>query len=124
MSQPPQPLVLADAEGPVLTVTINRLEKRNATNAEVLCRLYDAWIRLDQGDSLRVAILTGWGNTFCAWMDLAEIGRLRAGVRDNELRGPAAPPGQLRGGGGDAANRRGHPGPASLRTGTDQPCDT
>ena len=84
MSQPPQPLVLVDAEGPVLTVTINRPEKRNATNAEVLCRLYDAWIRLDQDDSLRVAILTGRGNTFCAGMDLAEIGRLRAGVRDNE----------------------------------------
>src|SRR5664280_299143 len=36
----PEPLVLVDADGPVLTVTINRPEKRNATNAEVLCRLY------------------------------------------------------------------------------------
>jgi enoyl-CoA hydratase len=68
----------------VLTVTINRPEKRNATNSEVLCRLYDAWTRLDHDDSLRVAILTGRGSTFCAGMDLAEIGRLRAGVRDNE----------------------------------------
>src|ERR1700734_550848 len=37
-----EPLVLVDADGPVLTVTLNRPEKRNATNAEVLCRLYDA----------------------------------------------------------------------------------
>jgi enoyl-CoA hydratase len=80
----PEPLVLADADGPVLTVTINRPDKRNATNAEVLCRLYDAWVRLDEDDSLRVAILTGRGSTFCAGMDLAEIGRLRAGVRDDE----------------------------------------
>jgi len=80
----PEPLVLVDADGPVLTVTINRPEKRNATNAEVLCRLYDAWVRLDQDDSLRVAILTGKGSTFCAGMDLAEILRLREGVRDNE----------------------------------------
>jgi enoyl-CoA hydratase len=77
------PLVLVEAEGPVLTVTINRPEKRNATNAEVICRLYDAWVRLDTDDSLRVAILTGRGSTFCAGMDLAEIGRLRSGVRDN-----------------------------------------
>ncbi|SHN45158.1 crotonase/enoyl-CoA hydratase family protein [Cryptosporangium aurantiacum] len=78
------PLVLVDADGPVLTVTINRPEKRNATNAEVLCRLLDAWKLLDADDSLRVAILTGRGPTFCAGMDLAEIGRLRSGVRDNE----------------------------------------
>lgn len=79
-----EPLVLAEADGPILTVTINRPEKKNAANAEVLCRLYDAWVRLDEDDSLRVAILTGKGDTFCAGMDLAEIGRLRQGVVDNE----------------------------------------
>ncbi|OHV36622.1 MULTISPECIES: crotonase/enoyl-CoA hydratase family protein [Pseudofrankia] len=85
MSEPgTEPVVLVEADGPVLTVTLNRPEKRNATNAEVLCRLYDAWRRLDEDDTLRVAILTGRGGTFCAGMDLAEIGRLRAGVRDNE----------------------------------------
>jgi enoyl-CoA hydratase len=31
-----------------------------------------------------VGILTGRGNTFCAGMDLAEIGKLRSGVSDNE----------------------------------------
>lgn len=79
-----EPLVLVEADGPILTVTINRPEKKNAANAEVLCRLYDAWVRLDTDDDLRVAILTGRGDTFCAGMDLAEIGRLRAGVIDNE----------------------------------------
>jgi enoyl-CoA hydratase len=79
-----EPLVLVEAEGPVLVVTINRPEKKNAANAEVLCRLYDAWVRLDTDDDLRVAILTGKGDTFCAGMDLAEIGRLREGIVDNE----------------------------------------
>src|ERR1700722_15801006 len=79
-----EPLVVVEAEGPVLTVSINRPEKRNAANAEVLCRLFDAWVRLDSDDSLRVSILTGRGPTFCAGMDLAELGRLREGVRDNE----------------------------------------
>jgi enoyl-CoA hydratase len=76
--------VLVEADGAVLTVTLNRPEKRNATNAEVLCRLHDAWRRLDEDDTLRVAILTGKGNTFCAGMDLNDIIRLRQGVRDNE----------------------------------------
>jgi enoyl-CoA hydratase len=79
-----EPLVLVEADGPVLVVTLNRPEKRNATNAEVLCRLYDAWVRLDGDPALRVGVLTGRGPTFCAGMDLAEIGRLREGVADNE----------------------------------------
>jgi enoyl-CoA hydratase len=79
-----EPLVIVEAEGPVLSVTLNRPEKRNATNAEVLCRLFDAWVRLDTDPSLRVGILTGKGSTFCAGMDLAEIGRLNSGVADNQ----------------------------------------
>ncbi len=83
-SQPEgEPLVIVEADGPVLSVTLNRPEKRNATNAEVLCRLFDAWVRLDTDPELRVGILTGRGSTFCAGMDLAEIGRLNSGVADN-----------------------------------------
>jgi enoyl-CoA hydratase len=78
------PAVLVEKEGPLLCVTLNRPEKRNAVNCEVMCRLYDAWVELDRDDSLRVAILTGRGNTFCAGMDLGEIGKLRSGVSDNE----------------------------------------
>ena len=78
------PAVLVQREGPILVVTLNRPEKRNAVNAEAMCRLYDAWLALDRDDALRVAILTGRGDTFCAGMDLAEIGRLQSGVSDNE----------------------------------------
>jgi enoyl-CoA hydratase len=77
------PAVIVEAEGPVLVVTLNRPEKKNAVNCEVMCRLYDAWLRLDAEDPLRAAILTGRGDTFCAGMDLAEIGKMRAGVADN-----------------------------------------
>ncbi|MDG2050880.1 MAG: crotonase/enoyl-CoA hydratase family protein [Myxococcota bacterium] len=77
-------VVLVEANGPVLTVTLNRPEKRNAVNSEVMCRLYDAWNQLDQDDALRVAILTGRGNTFCAGMDLSEIGKLGTGKPENE----------------------------------------
>jgi enoyl-CoA hydratase len=75
-----EPAVIVEKEGPVLGVTLNRPEKRNAVNCEVMCRLYDAWVELDRDEALRVAILTGRGDTFCAGMDLAEIGKLRKGV--------------------------------------------
>jgi enoyl-CoA hydratase len=77
------PLVLVDKEDGVLVVTLNRPEKKNAVNCEVMCRLYDAWLELDADDGLHAAILTGRGDTFCAGMDLAEIGKLRSGVADN-----------------------------------------
>jgi enoyl-CoA hydratase len=78
-----EPAVLIEVEGATLVVTLNRPAKKNAVNSEVMCRLYDAWVRLDQDDALRVAILTGRGDTFCAGMDLAEIGKLRSGVTDD-----------------------------------------
>ena len=77
------PALLAEADGHVLTVTINRPEKKNAVNAEVLCGLADAWRRLDDDDALRVAILTGAGGVFCAGMDLSVIPKLRAGKADD-----------------------------------------
>ena len=77
------PAVIVEREGAVLVVTLNRPEKKNAVNCEVMCRLYDAWVELDRDEQLRVAILTGRGETFCAGMDLGEIVKLRSGVSDN-----------------------------------------
>ncbi len=74
------PALLAEQDGHVLSVTINRPEKKNAVNAEVLCGLRDAWRRLDEDDKLRVAILTGAGGNFCAGMDLSVIGKLTSGA--------------------------------------------
>jgi enoyl-CoA hydratase len=79
-----EPAVIVEQDGPVLCVTLNRPEKKNAVNCEVMCRLYDAWLRLDEDAALRVAILTGRGDTFCAGMDLSEIGKMRRGIADNE----------------------------------------
>jgi len=75
-----EPALLAEKDGHILTVTINRPAKKNAVNAEVLCGLSDAWHRLDEDDDLRVAILTGAGENFCAGMDLGVIGKLSSGA--------------------------------------------
>ena len=88
-----EPAVIVEKDGHVLIVTLNRPEKRNAVNCEVMCRLYDAWVQLDQDEDLRVAILTGRGNTFCAGMDLSEIGNMKKGTgnewMDRALSDPA-----------------------------------
>jgi enoyl-CoA hydratase len=79
-----EPAVVVEQEGQTLVVTLNRPERRNAVNAEAMCRLYDAWVRLDEDNSLHTAILTGRGTTFCSGMDLAELGKMQKGIADNE----------------------------------------
>jgi len=78
------PAVIVEKDGHILTVTLNRPEKKNCVNSEVMCRLYDAWVQLDEDPELRVAILTGKGDTFCAGMDLSEIPKLRTGKPSND----------------------------------------
>lgn len=68
-----EPAVLVERDGHVLTVTLNRPDKRNAFNAEVLCRLCDAWDLLDSDDELRVCVLTGAGGDFSAGADLDRL---------------------------------------------------
>lgn len=54
-------------------LTLNRPERRNAINAEMMCQLADAWLDYEGDDELRCAILTGTGDTFTAGADLGEL---------------------------------------------------
>ena len=74
------PAVLVERDGHVLTLTLNRPDKRNAFNAEVLCLLCDAWDLLDSDPELRVAIMTGADGNFSAGADLDRlVGALTSG---------------------------------------------
>jgi len=61
---------LVEREGPVLVVTLNRPEARNALSAEMLTGMADAWQELSDDPALRVGVLTGAGSNFCAGADL------------------------------------------------------
>ncbi len=61
---------IVERDGPVLIVTLNRPEAKNAFSPAMLVGLYKAWRLLDEDDSLYCAILTANGDTFCAGMDL------------------------------------------------------
>lgn len=63
-----------------MTITLNRPDKKNAFNAEVLCRLCDAWDMIDADDDVRAAIMTGAGGNFSAGADLDRlVGALTSG---------------------------------------------
>jgi enoyl-CoA hydratase len=67
--------VLFQVENQVARVTLNRPERRNAINQQMLIRLYDALDAVSAHDDIRVAIITGNGPSFCAGLDLGAIGR-------------------------------------------------
>jgi enoyl-CoA hydratase len=62
--------VLVDVADGIMTVTLNRPEAKNAANRAVAVGVAAAMDQLDADDSIRVAIITGAGGTFCAGMDL------------------------------------------------------
>ena len=58
-------------EDGIAILTLNRPETRNALSAEIRAALFAAWDRFERDPGLRVAILTGAGDTaFCAGGDL------------------------------------------------------
>ncbi|TNF32575.1 MAG: crotonase/enoyl-CoA hydratase family protein [Gammaproteobacteria bacterium] len=59
-----------EKDGHVLIVTLNRPEAKNALSSQMILGMYNAWRRLDSDPELRIAVLTGKGDTFCAGMDL------------------------------------------------------
>ena len=73
---------LVEREGHVLTITLNRPEAKNALSGGMLAGMYRAWRLLDEDSDLRVAILTGRGDVFCAGADLKAMG---GGERDEEF---------------------------------------
>jgi enoyl-CoA hydratase len=66
---------LVEQHGPVLVVTLNRPEAKNALSPGMLAGMYRAWRRLDDDPELRVAVLTGKGDVFCAGADLKAMSR-------------------------------------------------
>ena len=62
--------LIVEREGHVVTVTMNRPERKNSMGAEMLVRLADAWDLIDGDPEVRVAILTGAGGVFSAGADL------------------------------------------------------
>lgn len=67
----PDDVLIYKTEGAVATVTLNRPAQFNALNNELRAALREAVEKAEADDAIRVAILKGEGQGFCAGADLA-----------------------------------------------------
>lgn len=76
--------VLYEANNGVARITLNRPEKRNALDAEVVAELKQAFSASAGDPACRVVLLTGAGTDFCSGADLAALEKTaEADVLDN-----------------------------------------
>jgi enoyl-CoA hydratase len=83
-----------DVDGPVVVITLDRPETRNAVDRPTADALVEACTRFEADDTVAVAVLTGAGDTFCAGADLkamTESGLPRANRVAVDGDGPMGP---------------------------------
>lgn len=80
-----------EPDPPVVVVTIDRPEVRNAVDRPTAAALAEAFRRFDAAPELSVAVLTGAGGTFCAGADLKGIAEGRGNRVSLDGDGPMGP---------------------------------
>jgi methylglutaconyl-CoA hydratase len=76
--------ILYAVEQGIARVTLNRPEKRNALDAELISEVRDALRSCARDETVRVVLLTGAGADFCSGADLSGLERtFNAGVLDH-----------------------------------------
>jgi enoyl-CoA hydratase/carnithine racemase len=63
--------LLVDATESVLTVTLNRPERKNAINPVMWEELRSVFVRCEADDDIRVMVVTGAGGDFCSGADVS-----------------------------------------------------
>jgi len=77
--------LLIEHDGPILRLTLNRPEVRNAFDEEVIQSLSAAALRASEDQSLRAVVLAGNGKAFCAGADIAWMAKAIAYTRQENL---------------------------------------
>ncbi|HEY8510939.1 MAG TPA: enoyl-CoA hydratase-related protein [Cyclobacteriaceae bacterium] len=70
-------LVRYSLERNVCTITMNRPDKRNALNPEMIAALREAFSRAESDTEAKVIVLAAEGDAFCAGADLAYLQRMQ-----------------------------------------------
>lgn len=70
--------VLYSVEGSVARITLNRPEKRNALNDELIGGIKVALHTAEEDDNVRVVLITGAGQDFCSGADLSALRKISA----------------------------------------------
>ena len=66
-------------------IMLNRPDKRNALNGEVVTELLEAFTRAEDDENVKVIILGGEGKVFCAGADLAYLQSLQTNTYEENL---------------------------------------
>ena len=69
-----QPSIITERRGHVLCIGLNRPEKRNAADFELLSLLAESYGELERDRELRVGLVYAVGEHFTAGLDLADLG--------------------------------------------------
>lgn len=78
--------ILYRVEQGVARITLNRPEKRNALDRDLISELHDAITISSSDSSVRAVLVTGAGKDFCSGMDLSELQTsLGASVLENRM---------------------------------------
>ncbi|ASR38096.1 enoyl-CoA hydratase [Prauserella marina] len=75
-------LVRFERKGAIAVITINRPERKNAFDLATAYAMEAAIDEFDRDDELRVAVLTGEGDVFCAGQDIIAAGKGELGKTD------------------------------------------
>lgn len=75
--------VVITRAGGVLEIRLNRPEKKNALTRDMYNALADAFTQVDTDSTLRVALLTGTGDTFTSGNDIADFQARTVGNRES-----------------------------------------
>lgn len=77
--------ILSDIRDSIGIISLNRPEKRNALNPELVGELKTAFTSFFEDDSVKVIKLRGEGDAFCAGADLAVIKKLKEATYEENL---------------------------------------
>lgn len=78
--------LLWDQEGHVVTVTLNRPEKKNAMSRVMFDEIRAVFERISADDEVRCAVLTGAGDAFCSGADLSDPGNMVGSTLEGRAR--------------------------------------
>jgi enoyl-CoA hydratase/carnithine racemase len=91
MAEPERPL-LVERHGPVGWLIFNRPDIGNAMNARMMADLPLAWAELDADPDVASIVVTGAGSAFQTGLDLAQLSRDPAALREMSRRTKRADP--------------------------------
>ena len=87
-----------ERDGDVVVLTMTNPRRKNALTPEMITLMAQAWDEIDADDGIRVAILTGHGDSYCVGGDLADgwmVKRAKGSSDDNTRQTPPKPRGTI-----------------------------